>query len=132
MTDGAGHVSTRAYDAAGDQIILTNRNGNPWHFQFDGARRLTNTITPLGRSTTVAFNQQGLVSSKKDPSGRSTSYGYDAKGHLTSRPDPVGATGFSYNGDNNRLSAGENGLTNFWTYDAYTEGTPPAAIPTAT
>jgi len=32
-------------------------------FQFDGANRLTNTITPLGRSTTVAFNHQGLPAS---------------------------------------------------------------------
>ena len=67
LTDGAGHFSLRAYDAAGNQIILTNRNGKKWQFQFDGANRLTNTITPLGHSNSLTFNHQGLVSTVKDP-----------------------------------------------------------------
>ena len=66
LTDGANHASLRAYDAAGNQIILTNRNGKIWQFKFDGANRLTNTITPRGYSTSMAFNHQGLVQSLKD------------------------------------------------------------------
>ena len=49
--DGANHSSTRAYHPAGNQIILTNRNGNKWQFQFDAANRLTNTITPWATPT---------------------------------------------------------------------------------
>lgn len=97
--DGAGHYFTKAYDAAGNQIVLTNRNGKKWQFQFDSANRLTNTITPLNFNSSVVFNHQGLVSTTKDQAGQTTTLGYDAS--------------------NNRTNVSENGLTNSWTYDAY-------------
>ncbi len=101
LTDGAGHISTRAYDAAGNQIILTNRNGKKWQFQFDGANRLTNTITPLGRSTSLAFNHQGLVATIKDPASQAHLVYYDAKGRLTNRTDNVGTTLYGYDANDN-------------------------------
>ena len=119
LTDGAGHFSTRAYDAAGNQIILTNRNGKKWSFQFDGANRLTNTITPLGYSTSLTFNHQGLVSAIKDQANQPTALHYDAKGRLTNRTDNVGTTLYNYDANDNRTSVAGNGLTNAWTYDAY-------------
>jgi RHS repeat-associated protein len=119
LTDGAEHFSTRAYDAAGNQIILTNRNGKKWQFQFDGANRLTNTITPLNRSTSLAFNQRGLISSLKDPAGQTTSLNYDAKKQLTNRTDSIGTTRYTYDANGNQTSVVENGQTNSWTYDAY-------------
>ena len=63
LTDGAQHTSLRAYDGVGNQIILTNRNRKVWQFQFDGANRLTNTITPLLRHISQGWNHQGLLSS---------------------------------------------------------------------
>ena len=118
LTDGAGHVSSRAYDAAGNQIALTNRNNNTWHFQFDAANRLTNTITPLGRSAFVLFNHQGLAILAKDMAGQFTTNGFDAKGRLTNRADIVGSTVFSFDANNNVTNLVENGSTNNWTYDA--------------
>jgi YD repeat-containing protein len=50
LTGVAGNYSLRSYDAAGNQIILTNRNGNKWQFYFDAANRLTGTFSPLSRS----------------------------------------------------------------------------------
>ncbi|MEI6077755.1 MAG: transglutaminase domain-containing protein, partial [Verrucomicrobiota bacterium] len=123
LTDGAGHFSTRAYDAAGNQIILTNRNGKKWQFQFDGANRLTNTITPMGRSTSVAFNHQGLAASIKDQASQSSSLSYDAKGRLTSRVDNVGSTVYGFDASDNPTSIVESGKTNAWTYDAYNRAT---------
>jgi RHS repeat-associated protein len=119
LTDGAGHFSTRAYDAAGNQIILTNRNGKKWQFQFDGANRLTNTITPRGFSTSLSFNHQGLLSSIKDQANQPTSFYYDAKGRLTNRTDNVATTLYGFDANGNRTSATENSQTNSWTYDAY-------------
>jgi RHS repeat-associated protein len=119
LTDGAGHLSTRAYDAAGNQITLTNRNGKKWQFQFDGANRLTNTITPRGYSTSLSFNHQGLVNSIKDQANQPTSVYYDAKGRLTNRTDNVATTLYGFDANGNRTSATENGQTNSWTYDAY-------------
>jgi RHS repeat-associated protein len=119
LTDGAGHFSTRAYDAVGNQITLTNRNGKTWQFQFDGANRLTNTVTPLNRRMAQNYDSRGFLATMKDPAGQTTSYNYDAKGRLTNRTDNVGTTLYGYDASDNRTSAVENGQTNTWTFDAY-------------
>ncbi len=119
LTDGMGHPSLRAYDGAGNQIILTNRNGLKWQFQFDAANRLTNTITPLSRSTIQTFNHQELLASTKDPAGQNTTYSYDGKGRLTNRTDNVATTLYGYDANNNLTSVAESGNTNAWAYDAY-------------
>jgi YD repeat-containing protein len=119
LADAAGHYSLRAYDAAGNQIILTNRNRKKWQFQFDNANRLTNTITPLGRSTAIAFNHQGLPSTITDQANQPTSLYYDAKGRLTNRTDNIGSTFYGFDANGNRTSVAENGHTNTWTFDAY-------------
>ena len=41
------------------------RNGKQWQFQFDAANRLTNTITPLGRTTTLTFDKFELYASNQ-------------------------------------------------------------------
>lgn len=119
LTDGAGHYSMRGYDSAGNQITLTNRNGKLWHFYFDGANRLTNTVTPLGRSATVTLDHRGLAILAKDMAGQFTTNGFDAKGRLTNRADAFGSTLYSFDGNDNPTSVVENGKTNAWTYDAY-------------
>ena len=101
-----------AYDAAGNQIILTNRNGKVWQFQFDGANRLTKTITPLNRSTTLTFNHQGLASTITDPASQLTSLYYDAKGRLTNRTDNVASTFYGFDANDNPTSVVESGKTN--------------------
>jgi RHS repeat-associated protein len=119
LTDGAGHSSTRTFDAAGNQLTLTNRNGNGWRFYFDPANRLTNTVSPRGFSTAVAFNHQGLVSKITDASNQVTSLNYDAKGRLTNRMDNLATNFYSFDGNDNPTSVVENTKTNTWTYDAY-------------
>ena len=119
LTDGANHTSLRAYDGAGNQITLTNRNGNVWRFQFDGANRLTNTITPLNRTMSQTWNHQGLLSTVADPMHQTTYLYYDGKNRLTNRTDNTGTTLYTFDGNDNRTSARENGLTNSWTFDAY-------------
>lgn len=119
LIDGAGHISFRTYDAAGNQIVLTNRNGYAWHFYFDGANRLTNTVSPLGRSNIVVFNHQGLPILATDPMQQVTTNSFDAKGRLTNRVDKVASTFYHYDANDNRTNIVENSLTNSWTYDAY-------------
>jgi YD repeat-containing protein len=67
LTDPATNMVSRIYDAAGNQITLTNRNGKKWQFQFDAANRLNNTITPLNRQTQITYNSRGLVETMKEP-----------------------------------------------------------------
>jgi len=119
LIDGASHLSARVYDAAGNQIVLTNRNGKVWQFQYDGANRLTNTITPLGHSTSLAFNHQGLVSWMKDFAGQTTTNGYDGKRRLTTRADGVGTTSYGYDLNDNQTNLLENGQTNSLVFDVY-------------
>jgi RHS repeat-associated protein len=119
LTDGAQHTSSRAYDPAGNQIILTNRNGKVWQFQFDGANRLTTTITPLNRQTVQTWNHQGLLATVKDPANQTTTLNYDAKGRLSSRADNVGTNIYNCDANDNLTRVTEAGNTNSWTYDAY-------------
>jgi RHS repeat-associated protein len=119
VTDNAGHTVQRAYDQAGNQIILTNRNGKQWQFEFDGANRLTNTITPKLRSTKQVYNDRGLLQSVTEPSTQTATFGYDGKGRLTNRVDQVGTTTYQYDRNNNLTNVFENGKTNSWTFDAY-------------
>jgi RHS repeat-associated protein len=110
----------RGYDAAGNQSSLTNLNGRTWQFHFDGANRLTNTVTPMGYSTTLKFNHQGLLQTLIDQATNTTTYGYDARGRLTSRADIMATTTYGYDTNNNLLNVTETGdSTNSWTYDAY-------------
>ena len=119
FVDGANHSTFHAYDQAGNQVGLTNRNGNAWQFQFDGANRLTNTVSPLHRVTSVAFNHQGLPALITDPLGQKTTNSYDAKGRLTSHSDGLASTIYAYDGNDNRTMVVEKGNTNSWSFDAY-------------
>jgi RHS repeat-associated protein len=120
LTDGAQGTSLRAYDGAGNQIILTNRNGKIWQFQFDAANRLTNTIPPSPmQPTSQTFNHQGLLATVTDPAHQATYFYYDGKGRLTNSTDNTGTTLYGFDANDNRVSVSENGLTNVWTYDAY-------------
>ena len=119
LTDGATNTSVRGYDAAGNNVILTNRNGKLWQFQFDGANRLTNTITPLNRSTLVTYDERGLVKTVREPSGDTVTNQCDARGRLTNRADSVSALRSLYDSNNNRTAVFESGHSNVWTFDAY-------------
>ncbi len=119
LTDGAGHASLRSYDGAGNQVILTNRNQKVWQFQFDGANRLTNTITPMLRTMSQTWNHQGLPATVTDPMRQTALLYYDGKSRLTNRTDLTGSTFYGFDANDNQTNASENSLTNAWTYDAY-------------
>jgi RHS repeat-associated protein len=86
---------------------------------FDAANRLTNTTTPLGYSTKLAFNDRGLLQSLVEPSTATANFYYDPRGRLTNRTDSVGTTIYRYDGNHNLTNVFENGKTNSWTFDAY-------------
>ena len=92
---------------------------------LNSANRLTNTITPLGRSTLLAFNHQGLIATVKDPdpTHQPTSLYYDAKGRLTNRTDNVGTTIYNCDANDNLTSVTDTinsqPSTLNYSYDAY-------------
>ena len=108
-----GIIPSRAYDGAGNQITLTNRNGNVWQFQFDGANRLTNTITAVGPQL---CHRRGIIKGCCPPSPtrrtRPPTFITMARAGLTNRTDDTGTTLYTFDGNDNRTSVSENGLTN--------------------
>ena len=119
QVDGAQHLSFAFFDPAGNQTVLTNRNGKTWHFQFDGANRVTATTTPLNRQRTQTYNHLGLPATVTDPANQTTILFYDSKHRLTNRTDNLGAIFYSYDANDNGTNVIENGKTNSWAYDAY-------------
>ena len=100
-----GILPSRAYDGAGNQIILTNRNGKVWQFQFDGANRLTNTITPLSRTMSQTWNHQGLLSTVTDPAHQTTYFYYDGQGPGSpTAPTTSGTTLYGFDANDNLTS----------------------------
>jgi RHS repeat-associated protein len=121
ITDPATKVIGKTYDQAGNLTFLTNRNGYHWQFQYDGANRLTNTISPTGLTSGKVFNNRGLLQSVTVAATNTATYSYDAKGRMTNRNDTIGNLGYQFDADDN-LTAVTNvgqgsGLS--WVYDAY-------------
>jgi len=119
QTDGAGHSSQHVFDGAGNLVTLTNRNNNHWTFQYDAANRLVTNTTPMGKTTVVTYNHQGLPNTIIDPLKQQTTLYYDAKARLTNRTDNVGTTVYAFDANDNVTNVTENGLTSGWTYDAF-------------
>jgi RHS repeat-associated protein len=107
FTDQANHNVLRAFDRAGNQSSLTNRNGKGWIFQSDAANRVTNTIPPTGRATGVVFNDRGLPFILHQPSGNSATNYYDALKRLTNHSDSVATTLFGLDGNGNITSVSQ-------------------------
>ena len=125
ITDAATNTVGKAYDAAGNVIYLTNRNGKLWQFQYDGANRLTNTISPLLHSSSQVFNNRGLLQSTTDPLTQATTFGYDGLRRRTSKVDNMGTINYQYDGNNNLtlLTNTGSGVKLSWVYDAYNRAT---------
>jgi RHS repeat-associated protein len=119
LKDAAGGIVGKKYDGNGNTIYLTNRDSKVWQFQFDGANRLTNTISPTGKATGRVFNNRGLLQSVKDAAGNTSSFQYDAKGRIVTNVDNVGTRVYSYDPDDNVGTNSENGQTLISQYDAY-------------
>jgi len=127
VTDPLVKSVLRKFDDAGNGIILSNRNGMKWQFDFDAANRLTNTISPMNRSWGQAWNDRGLLRTTREPSNESVSFTYDGKGRVATRTEYNSAGGplrtlvYSYDGNDNltAITRQGSGEALSWTYDAY-------------
>jgi RHS repeat-associated protein len=86
---------------------ITDRNGNVLRIvrQTNNGTggKITQIISPNGRSVDFSYNAAGFVSAITDNAGRSYTYGYDTDGHLTTATDPQGGTR-TYTWTSNRLT----------------------------
>jgi RHS repeat-associated protein len=121
VTDGRGNVKHLAFDAAGYPVSVTRASGTAQAqtttYTRNAGELVTSVVDPLGRTTTLTYNDAGdvltrmflagtpeaatysytytsdshQVASVTDPLGNSAAYAY-TQGCLTSATDPLGHT----------------------------------------
>ncbi len=95
----AGGVETHfAYDGDGRMTNLT-RAGNAWRMAYDPEGVLTSRTSALGYTTVYQTDPLGMTTAIVDAAGQRWSYARDAMGRLTSVTDPLGnRTEYAYDG----------------------------------
>jgi RHS repeat-associated protein len=122
--DARGGVTTTLYDANGNVTGVIDAVGNRSTFVFDALNRKTQEIDPANNSLTYAYDAAGRLTSQTDRLGRRENYSYDAGNRLTGASWLAvgGSTAdtftFTYDADNNQLTAANGAGTYTLTYDA--------------
>jgi RHS repeat-associated protein len=97
-----GVSDTTTYDAEGNKLTYTDRNGHVTTFEYDELNRLVNTLYPDGAVQTVEYDAAGRVSKDVDENGHASAYTYDKAGRRTSMTDALGnITSFEYDANSN-------------------------------
>ena len=88
-----------SYDAGGQRITKTEGQqapaDTPIAATYDEANRLTN-ITIAGEAFTLAYDDNGNLTSKSGPVSGTTSYTWNARNQLISLSSPTGSASFKY------------------------------------
>jgi len=110
LNDTKGNIST--FNADGTLQKITNANGSEMSLTYVSGK-LTTVTDGASRTTTLAYNTNGLLSTITDPAARITTFGYGPnQSQLTSITDPDGSVA-TYNYDANSL------LLNAKNFDGY-------------
>jgi RHS repeat-associated protein len=102
----AGVVTQATYNAAGEQVTVTDGANNVTRYTYDGLGRATRTTLPDGTYRTATYDLAGRQTAARsyDASGallQTRTNGYDDNGNITTATDPRGTqTTFSYDGLN--------------------------------
>jgi len=145
LTDPAGQVTNRNYDAANELVSLTYSDGktpavafaydtdgqctsmtdgtgtSSW--SYDSLHRITSTKTGAGTTVTYAYDLKGQLTKLTYPGGtHNVSRAYDVAGRMTSLTDWLGnKTTFAYDADGNLVTETlplSTGVTAKYSYDA--------------
>ncbi|MDT4911147.1 MAG: hypothetical protein QOC66_275 [Pseudonocardiales bacterium] len=133
VTDGNGHVTSFAYDAAARRISSSN-NGNVTKYGYDFASNVNSTTDPDGRNTAITFNALNrptkTVYTQAGKPALTVTQGYDAFGRRTAMSDALGDHTYAYNDAGNLTSASVPGGTFNYDYshpgkivETYPDGT---------
>ena len=122
--DARGAVTRTALNAAGETASVTDAVGNQTRYIYDSLGRETVTIDPLGNRTTTTYDAASRVSTVTDADGREQVFHYDAADRLTAATwlayggATVNLLTFTYDNDNNQLTAADYNGTYTNGYDA--------------
>ena|GEM_PF-949734 len=97
-TDQLGHVTTTAYDAAGNVKEVVRPGAAKWTFGHDAAGNLTSAKDPEGGERKYEYDAKNRLIKFTDARGNSWSYEWSAANDLTKITDPEGGeTTLTYN-----------------------------------
>ena len=115
---------TLAYDANNNLLALTDPVNNLTQWLYDALDRKVQEIDPLGYSATYAYDAADRMTSATDRNGQRIAYAYDLLNRETGETwYNVGGTSvntltFTYDANNNLLTAANNTATSTMAYDA--------------
>jgi RHS repeat-associated protein len=121
--DALGNVTLSALDPNGNVRMVTDPDGNETHYLRDRLGRVTQTNTPL-RTECDVYDAAGRVTQITDADGRVIQYSYDAGDRLTGEVwknasgVTVNVVTYSYDNNDNLLTAADYNGTLTYTYDA--------------
>jgi RHS repeat-associated protein len=112
-------TATKTYDAEGNLISETDRNGNITTYTYDALNRLIQTIYADASSTQTEYDAIGRVIAEIDENNNRTEHGYDAAGRRIITRDALGnETVFTYDANGNLISQRDaNNNTTQYQYD---------------
>jgi YD repeat-containing protein len=88
VTDGLGQFETYAYNAIGQRVARTDRNGNTWRYAYDAAGRLQSETDPLLQSEAYKYDRSGRLTERTDRNGNVWKTQYDAAGRVELETSP--------------------------------------------
>jgi RHS repeat-associated protein len=117
-------VTTYLYDLDDNRVGLIDPDGNRTTFVYDALNRQTQETDPLNHVATFAYDALDHPTSATDRDGRVRNFNYDTLGRLSttvwldSGGHVVNTLTYTYDADNNLLTAGDVNGTYTMSYDA--------------
>lgn len=103
-TNPLGHVTTYAYDNAGNQTSVTDANNKTTTYAYDAANRVATITAPDAGVTTYTYDPVGNKLTQRDQNNKTTTYSYDADNRLANLVTPLGnKTTYSYDVSGNLI-----------------------------
>lgn len=121
--DTLSHSMSYTYDAVGNNLKITDPDGNTTTMQYDLANRRTQMIDPDSGTNKSTFNPFGELTSQTNNKGQTTNYTYDLLGRVKTRTSPEGTTTWNYDPTNGKgkpasISQPWSNYTESYTYDS--------------
>ncbi len=83
QSDALGYPTTYTYDHVGNQLTVTDQNGNTTTTVYDSMNRVIETIAPLGVTVSYTYDKSGNQQTVTDALGHTTTTLYDALDRAT-------------------------------------------------